>query len=142
MATYQYKVLRKIQSADDLDRIPKGAAIYFELPDETAKTPDAAALAAAEKLGETGPYRPISRRHFNETEIVPTTGFAVGDSGSADPPPPAGEGAAEGDIDGRLDPEHVCETEECGHLPGEHGAKGLGICRIDGCPCGKYEPAP
>lgn len=141
MATYEYKVLRKIQSADDLDQIPKGAAIYFELPDETAKTPDAAALAAAEKFGETGPYRPISRRHFNETEIVPTTGFAVGEAQNPEPADPP-EGGAADDLAPGLDPQHACETEECGHLPGDHGAKGLGICRVDECPCGKYEPAP
>lgn len=138
MASYRYKILRKVESPDDL---PKGATLYVELEDQTAKTPDVAALAAAEGIGKTGSYRSISTRHFNEIPIVPTTGFAIGE-------PSEGDGAPIGEVDTGtglakgLDPAHLCETDECGHLPSEHGAKGLGICRVEGCPCGKYEPAP
>lgn len=135
MAIYSYKVLRRI---DGEDEAPGGALLFCECGDEEAKTPDAAALSAAEKIGKTGSYRSISARHFNETEIVPTTGFAIGTAFAQAEPPP-GDTTAE--LDPRLDSQHACGTEECGHLPAEHGAKGLGICRVDDCPCGKYEPA-
>lgn len=129
MAIYTYRVLRVLE---DGEAIPEGATVYIDCGNHKAKMPDGAGLAAAEEIGKTGSYREVSLRHFNETEVVPTTGFAIGDRDSAEQPvgdPPIPDVLP-------------CETEGCGHLPAEHGAGGLGICRVDGCPCGKYESAP
>jgi hypothetical protein len=130
MASYTYKVLREEEGGEPPE------TIYRPVGEFKAKGPDLAALLGAELEGKTGTYVAIPQRNFNETPIVPTTGFAIGDR-DPDPPEPTGEGAAGGDLDPRLHPEWTCETEECGHRPGDHGAKGLGICRVDGCPCGK-----
>ena len=136
MAIYTYKVLR--EEAED-----NPVALFEAIGEFRAKDPGSAALSAAEAVGKPGTYIAIPERHFNETPIVPTVGFAIAEP-DADPPP--APDPPEGGLDPRLDPEHACETvedgEPCGHLPGDHGAKGLGICRVEGCPCGKYEPAP
>lgn len=133
MAIYNYKVLRFESKTGD-------SALLELVGEFTGKDPGTAATAAAAKVGKPGAYYAVPDRHFNHVPVVPTMSFAIGDSGQdpidADPEadPEEGEGLAEG-----LDPDHFCETEDCGHLPAEHGAEGLGICRVEGCPCGKYE---
>lgn len=127
----------------------------FDLGWWRARTPDAAIEAACESKGlpedATGATVAVAKRQWNEREaakeMVPVWSIrAVGDGPPAvDPalPPPAGDDLADG-----LDAEHPCEWKDaedgatCEHLPGDHGGGGLGMCRVQGCPCGGYEPKP
>jgi hypothetical protein len=150
MGVYNYKVLRALDpraelSSGDWEKLGKPDVIFVPCGEHKAKEPGLAALAAAHEVGEPGTYHPIPERNFNEVPIIPSTGFQIGEPGEdlPPPPPPDGEGATSvSDLAPGLNAEHPCETEECGHLPMLHGAKGLGICRVDDCPCGKYSPAP
>jgi hypothetical protein len=150
MGAYNYRVLREIDprttiGGGDWEKLGSPDKLYAFVGEFTAKEPGLAALAGAEQVGEAGTYVAVPERNFNVTPIVPTTGFMIGDPGEPPPPtPPAdGEGATPvSDLASGLDAERPCETEDCGHLPMLHGAKGLGICRVDDCPCGKYTPAP
>jgi len=141
MGVYTYKVLRAVDpseiSVDDSHPLREG--MLHMVGEFKAKEPGLAALAAAEEVGKPGQYIAIPERNYNDTPIIPTTGFKIAEPGEDDPPPPPLE---EGALAPGLDPGHACETEGCGHAPIEHGAHGLGICRVDDCPCGKYTPAP
>lgn len=142
MGVYNYKVLRKIEGDGE---IHGAAATLVEVGEFKAKEPGLAALAAAEQVGSPGAYIAIPERNFNEVPIIPSTGFMIGEAEPGPPPATAageGSGAAGDDLDPRLDQTLPCETEGCSHLPADHGAKGLGICRVDDCPCGQYLPAP
>jgi hypothetical protein len=140
MGIYTYKVLRAVDPAEVSidDGHPLREGMLHLVGEFKAKEPGLAALAAAEQVGQPGTYVAVPERNFNDTPIVPTTGFMIADPDAGEPPPPP----PEGEVAAGLDPAHKCETDECGHLPAEHGAGGLGICRVEGCPCGKYEPAP
>lgn len=132
MGQYTYRVLRQIKPGDE---VPEGAVLFVDCGEHDGKTPDAAGLTAAEKAGQRGDYRAISSRHFNLVPIVPQTGFMVApDEPEPEPEPPA------------TDPDGLCawseEGDTCGHLPGDHGPSGSGVCRVEGCPCGKYTPPP
>lgn len=125
----------------------------FDLGWWRARNPDAAIEAACEAKGlpdeATGATVAVAERQWNEREakkeMVPVWSIgAIGDAPpAADPdlPPAAGDDLAEG-----VDPERPCEWAEdgdtCEHLPSDHGSKGLGMCRVAGCPCGGYQPAP
>lgn len=127
--------------------------VFADLGEHRGRTPDAAIELAVEENGMPdepgGVAAAVAGRHWNERHarkrMVPewTIEPMEGESGGVHPdlPPPAGDDLAPG-----IDPEHACERVEdgqpCEHLPGEHGAKGLGMCRAKGCPCGGYEPQP
>lgn len=129
MGQYTYRVLQQIKS---IEEIPDGATIYVDWGEHEAKTPDAAALTAAEEGPGAGDYRPISARHFNDVSIVPTTGLMVGERVAAEPEPsPAPVGDAP-----------CAWPEGCGHAPGEHGTDGIGMCLVNGCPCEEYTAPP
>jgi hypothetical protein len=126
----------------------------YDLGWHRGRTPTAAVEAACEANGlpetATGTVVAVAERQWNERqakkqmvpiwEIVEVT---EENGAAADPrvPPAAGDDLADG-----LDPERGCEWTEdgltCEHLPGDHGEHGLGMCRVENCPCGGYEPKP
>lgn len=145
MGVYTYKVFRAVDPAElTIADHPLKDGLFHLVGEFKAKEPGLAALAAAEQVGQAGTYHPVPDRHFNDVPIVPTTGFMIGEPEDPAPPPapPAGSGDDDPDLDPRLDQTFPCETDGCGHLPADHGAKGLGICRVEDCPCGGYLPAP
>jgi len=141
MGVYNYKVLREVDpseiSIDDSHPLREFPLLQL-IGEFKAKEPDLAALDAANQLGKAGTYHPIPERNYNDTPIVPTTGFKIGEPGEDEPPPPP---LGDGELSPGLDPDACCEWSEdgqhCGHRPHQHGARGLGICRVEGCPCGK-----
>lgn len=148
---YNYRVLCLLGAETAIGKA------FADLGWHRARTPDAAMEKACEIMGlpveDGGTVVAIAERQWNERQaakrMVPVWDIKpIGDEAEppADPedrglPPAAGEDLAEG-----IDPEHACEWTEdgatCEHLPGDHGERGLGMCRVKGCPCGGYQPRP
>jgi hypothetical protein len=133
---YEYRILQVLEALEDVQ--PNGD--FRDLGWHKARNPDDAIEAAAKEHGlEPTRCVAVAGRWWIEREVGKELQpvYQVTPVSDVKPKPEPEPGP------GELDPSARCATEGCGHLPGDHGAEGKGMCRVDGCPCGGYkDPGP
>lgn len=144
---YEYRILAVLEATEGNPRPG-----FADLGWHRGRTPDDAIEEAVKKEGmpreDRGRCVAVASRWWIERDVrrrlephFDVLPISDGKPQGAGPVPEPSNGAGD-DLDPRLDAEHPCEEDGCAHLPADHGSNGVGMCRVEGCPCGGYRPQP